>query len=172
MELILLNQNRDYYLYILDFDNTIYYNPSNDFSNKIDKDNIIPATEFGFIFNQYLFKYYLITGRNPNQQDYIEHCLQDKGYSFDNIITFDIDNRDKLSYNEFMFQYIEWKYREAQKLICNNSYKAIYIFDDNKQVLQPFTNLITSNNIKCIHITLLMDTTYTVKNIYIKKRLL
>jgi len=120
---------------IIDFDNTLYYNPSHDFSSNIKEENILSeeyffkrlCTKFPEIqYNHdYIFKrlYYLKycemfhcyydkitshilnTGRHISQQEKIITALERKGYTFDNVFFSTTDKELFPEFNQNVNQY-------------------------------------------------------------------
>ncbi|MHA1804685.1 MAG: hypothetical protein ACTSU4_09135, partial [Promethearchaeota archaeon] len=74
----------------LDIDNTLYYNPLNDFSIEFDEDNVVSLSNFFNAFNSSInhvsfttnVPLVLITGRDHSQETAISTLLRKKGFEF------------------------------------------------------------------------------------------
>jgi len=115
---------------ILDFDDTIYPNPTNNFSMNINSDDLLRT--HSFLNHQYDFTY-LITGRY-NQKEYLKTLLTSVGYQVDTII----DNPIDLSrYQEKIAKilYRTWKVNVIFQIITRNAFELITIYDDKAEIL-------------------------------------
>lgn len=132
-------------LIILDFDDTIFYNPKNNFSIDINPSNIVEARYFFGefirqigIFNHRNISFMLITGRDREQRDIILHHLRLKGYRIDNAIFINIYNAyfpNSIQYfddNSFMIHYWGWKAQIINELKTSNEYKSITVIDNDE----------------------------------------
>jgi len=134
-------------LIILDFDDTIFYNPRHNFSIDINPNNIIEARYFFRefvrqigIFDHRNICFMLITGRDREQRDIILHHLRLKGYRIDNAIFINIYNAyfpDSVQYfddNSFLIYYWYWKAQIVNELKVSNEYKSITIIDNDDSI--------------------------------------
>jgi len=118
---------------ILDFDNTIYPNPTNDFSlESIDKSKILNR----YVFNVFSYDFtYLITGRY-NQKNQLRNLLNnDCGYYIDTIIDNPINFATYQNLKFIDIIYRVWKVNTIFQIITRNKFNSITIYDDNGLVL-------------------------------------
>lgn len=138
---------------IYDFDNTIYYNPENDFTSYIKPEYIVDVNCFQFETCKYL-----ITGRYIDT-NFLENKVALKHWFFNQITTSILPIIKELSGKDFETIYIKWKISKIiDYIITHFSYLAknleeIYIYDDNLDVLNAFLDL-KHLNIHLIHVIL------------------
>ncbi len=134
-------------LIILDFDDTIFYNPKNNFTIDINPNNIIDARYFFRefvrqigIFDHRNICFMLVTGRDREQRDIILHHLRLKGYRIDNAIFINIYNAhfpDSVQYfndSSFLIYYWYWKAQIINQLSLSNEYKSITVIDNDDSI--------------------------------------
>ena len=121
---------------IWDFDNTLYFNPQNDFTGEINLKNFCNFyIEFEDAINT------LITGRHQSQRDMIINACKQRNYFFQScsFLPFSLQVYQR---NDFMDIYRQWKIDEiishmkilSDELTLQNSY--IRVFDDDLEILK------------------------------------
>ncbi len=125
-------------LIILDFDNTLYFNPFNDFSTDFEEDNVVSLSSF---FNAFYLQHHiafsanvplvLITGRDYSQKEAILSLLEKKGFQFEMTYFYSFEN-----FWNYGFQgYYKFKFNIIFKLLP--FYKEIWVFDDDPNICLP-----------------------------------
>ena len=147
MEKSQLNKND---LIILDFDQTIYYNPSNNFTININFNNILPANQFfselAFqvpLFSAYNFahntQFLLLNGRPTRQKAITLELLSMKGYKID-LSVFSTYNysipkiNSKYRENSFLIDYWTKKVEYIDNLHRSNMFNSITVIDDDEVI--------------------------------------
>ena len=134
-------------LIILEFDDTIFYNPNDNFTIDINPNNIIDARYFfrEFISQIGIFDhrnacFCLITGRDCSQREALLYHLHLKGYRIDNAIFININNAyfpDSIQYfddSSFLIYYWYWKAQIINELRLSNEYKSITVIDNDDSI--------------------------------------
>lgn len=121
---------------IWDFDNTLYYNPQNDFSSRI---NTRSFSNFHIEFDNAINS--LITGRHECQKNAVLNACKKNDYEFDScsFLPFSVEIYNR---NDFMDIYRQWKGDEILSyivMLCDEltlSRSMIRIYDDDLLVLK------------------------------------
>jgi len=148
-------------LIILDFDGTIFHNPTNDFSFDIPLYHVLDAYTF---FNEFMFQtseivlnsseFILISGRNQNQKEIIAHLLRIKGYRIDQSFFNQMDRTTPIDEDSFMIKYWTAKVKLINELKLSNRYTSITVIEDDNVICSMLQKLnftvykaqITKNN--------------------------
>ncbi|TKJ18432.1 MAG: hypothetical protein CEE43_17950 [Promethearchaeota archaeon Loki_b32] len=144
-------------LIILDFDSTIYHNPSQDFTININFNNILPANYFfsELAFQVPLFsainfahntKFLLLTGRPLRQKEIILELLSMKGYKIDlsvfSTYKYSIPKINSIyRENSFLIEYWAKKVEYINNLHNSNIFNSITIIDDDDVICTMLKNL-------------------------------
>jgi len=145
-------------LIVLDFDNIIYYNPSNNFTIEIDFCNILPANYFFTqlasqveLFASYDFAhnthFVLITGRPSRQKDLILLYLRKRGYQIDEAYFSNYDPAqisritEIFDESDFLLKYWTGKVDLITRLSRSRKYNSITIIDDSNVICSMLKEL-------------------------------
>jgi len=125
-------------LVIIDFDGTIFYNPTNNFSLNMPLNHALDAYSF---FNEFTFQtnknlsnnaeIILVTGRHKDQETVIRDLLELKGYKFDQYFFNQMDRTTVIDEKSFLIKYWTAKVKLINEFRLNNEYKSIVIIDDD-----------------------------------------
>jgi len=145
-------------LIILDFDGTMYNNPSNNFTIDINVCNILPAnyffTQFAAqveLFTSYDFahntRFILITGRPSRQKDLILLYLRKKGYQIDEAYFSNYDPAqisrltEIFDESDFLLKYWTGKVNLIARLSRSCKYNSITIIEDSNVICSMLKEL-------------------------------
>lgn len=124
---------------ILDFDGTIFFNPSQNFSVDIPLDDILQAHYF---FSEFIYQsgvlvskdteFVLITGRHQIQEDVILYLLRAFGYKIDRSYFNQTERTNRIGENAFLIKYwvekVKFINQKREGIDCSS---LIVIDDDN-----------------------------------------
>jgi len=133
---------------IFDFDGTLYYNPKNDFTDRIDNQ----FANFHFEMENALN--FLVTGRHVSQKQQIRIALGERGYAFERSMFLELD-KQVYQRNDFMELYHQWKIDGIISLIVIlreilRDVHLIRIYDDDMKLLKKLIFELENNEIKNI----------------------
>lgn len=130
------DQKKD--LIVIDFDQTIFYNPTNNFSVAIPLDDVLNAHLF---FSEFMYQtgnlipnnteFILITGRHCDQKEVISHMLELKGYRIDHAYFNQMDRKTVIEESSFLIKYWIGKVELINKLMLSDKYKSIIVLEDD-----------------------------------------
>lgn len=123
---------------ILDFDGTLYHNPTHDFSLDIPIDDILDAYTF---FSELIFQtgkfvsknavFALITGRIWEQEQVVLHYLTLKGYRIDHAYFVQTERTAQMDETSFLIEYWTAKVKLINQLNLSDEFESIIIIDDD-----------------------------------------
>ncbi len=141
-------------LIVLDFDNTMYHNPSYDLSLDIKPYEMVRAKDFFFelftqtqiprVYNPY---FVLITGRKEDQRGAILKSLKQKGYLINRAYfnptdqSVFLNNKGEIDTNKFLINYWCWKCMIINELWQSGRFSSITVIDDDSVICHMLTNL-------------------------------
>ena len=141
-------------LIVLDFDQTIYYNPNYDLSFSPKLYNVVRAKDFFFeLFEQteipQVYKPYfvLITGRQEDQRRMVLHALKQKGYQIDTAYfnptdqSVFLNNKGEIDPNKFLINYWCWKCMVINELKNSRDFGSIMVLEDDLTICHMLINL-------------------------------
>ena len=130
------DQKKD--LIVIDFDKTIFYNPTNNFSIAIPLGDVLDADQF---FSEFTYqtgnlipkdaKFILITGRHCDQEAVISHMLELKGFKIDQAYFNQMDRKTVIDESSFLIKYWIAKVELINDLRLSNDYKSIIVLEDD-----------------------------------------
>lgn len=125
-------------LIILDFDGTIFFNSSQNFSVAIPLDDVLNAHLF---FSEFMYQtgililnnteFILITGRHCDQKEVISHMLELKDFKIDHAYFNQMNRKTVIDESSFLIKYWIGKVELINKLRLSNEYKSIIVLEDN-----------------------------------------
>lgn len=126
-------------LIILDFDGTIYHNPTNNFSVDIPLDDILDVHSF---FAEFIYQtgrivlketeFILITGRHETQKSLLMPYLKKlKGYKIDLVYFNQMEHSTMIDESSFLIMYWTAKVEIINQLRLSGEYKSIVVIDDD-----------------------------------------
>ena len=137
-------------LIVLDFDSTIYHNPSQNFTININLNKVLPARYFFCelayqvpLFSAYNFahetQFLLLTGRPVEQREIILKILSMKGYKIDmasfSYYRYSVPEINMIyNENDFLIEYWTQKAEYINNLHRSNKYKSITAIDDDEAI--------------------------------------
>ncbi|MFX1458735.1 MAG: hypothetical protein ACFFBT_04645 [Promethearchaeota archaeon] len=127
---------------VLDFDGTLFYNPSKNFSIDIAPHNIIDAKRFFshlFLHTEITIDknsdFVLITGRPERQKPFILELLRQKGYKFTQAYFRTLDTSlTPINEQAFLKYYREGKVNIISHIRERSHYDNIYVFEDDQEL--------------------------------------
>jgi hypothetical protein len=145
-------------LIVLGFDNTLYENPSQDYSINIKEYKILPAHYFFQqlahsveIFSKFEFahntQFFLMTKRPDYQRDIILNILRTKGYKIDKdyFWNYDFFNdphiRVKFDEKKFKIRYWSEKINKIHSLHQSNKFRSITVIDNSEVICSMLKDL-------------------------------
>lgn len=139
---------KDKMVFILDFDGSLFYNPSNTFSLHFDLHRIIDKTSFLEQFEDQTecpisdnAEYILITGRHISQKEIILKMLKFRGFTFSQSFFNTLDRAFRLSEEEFMLQYWFAKVKKIMDIYRSSKYSQVLVIDDDSIICQILSKL-------------------------------
>ena len=134
---------------VFDFDNTLFYNATQNFTINIAPHNIIEAKRFFshiFLHTEINIEnntdFVLITGRPERQKPFILELLRKKGYKFNQAYFRTLDTSFvPMSELAFLRYYREGKVNIISKIKKLSIYDNIYIFEDDQELCFMFHQL-------------------------------
>ncbi len=143
-----LDHDKKKALVILDFDGTIFYNPTSNFSLNIPLDYIIDAYTF---FNEFTFQtnetisnkteFVLITGRSQEQEAYIKHLLETRGFRIDQSFFNQMGITTAIDESSFLIKYWTAKVKLINEFRLNKEYKSIIVIEDSHVICSMLQKL-------------------------------
>ena len=136
---------------MLDFDNTIYYNPRKNYTIDINFDDILHANRF---FGEFAYqtqrelsllkssKIILITGRTYEQKEIILNLLKLNGYNISESYFINIqDYENNIDETTFLINYWSQKAQLINQLRIFGKYRSITIIEDDSVICSMLSRL-------------------------------
>jgi hypothetical protein len=135
-------------LIILDFDGTIFFNPSQNYSVDVPLSNLLQAHHF---FSEFTYQsgvlvpknteFVLITGRHKNQEEFILYLLRAFGYKIDRAYFNQMERNTRISENDFLIRYWTEKVKLINCIREGNDYSSIIVIEDDNIVCSMLRKL-------------------------------
>lgn len=128
-------------LNLIDFDGTLYYNPSGKYTGTINREFIIPHSDFPIckaVRGKRENMSFLFSGRHISQTDIIIEGLESRGYYLDGYLLNPAPKKTNPFYNptaklsQFLVNYWRWKSRIVEKYA--KVFKIVNVIDDDEIV--------------------------------------